>query len=177
MPPEVGKVKIEGTKGEYIERTDEVVTGSRVRVGFQGKIDGYPLVDTEAEPDYYTWLQVSAGSGGKILHAQGILPSKLTKSALRRIPINDAVKELNESGLVSHTDGDRMDRWPEGKSKNGLRMPKPVIKKREIIKVELAYQVRSTKNGRRYVGPVYVLRLAPDPEGGPSSVTVAAARP
>lgn len=179
---EVAKVESDVQKTEYLEPDHKPVTPPVVWVRFQGKVDGYPLIDGEGRPEIFSWMQVGVGTGGKILTVTGMLPAKLEKTDHRLRSIDEAIDELNTSLGTSNSDGPIISHGGPYLPKPGVddhpKPIKPTVIERKITDIELAYQIRvSPMKNAWYFGPVYVFTIENKAKEGPAKVTVPAARP
>jgi hypothetical protein len=184
LPQEVGVIETSVDHAEYVQPTKELVTAPAVWVHFQGKVDGYPSVESDGRPDVYSWVTVGIGSGGKVLTAHGMLPAEPKPVVKPLRSIKDALVELNEANGFSNSD--RPIRVGEGGPIGyggsfavgpDLKRVKPEVFEYKITSVEIAYQVRFSRSDEWYVGPVYVFTIADTQNNRPNKITVPAARP
>ncbi|MBE0447362.1 MAG: hypothetical protein IBX64_04565 [Actinobacteria bacterium] len=180
LPEEVGVIEVSVDRAAYVQPTKELATAPAVWVHFQGKVDGYPTVDLDGGPDAYSWVTVGIGSGGKVLAAHGMLPAEPKPVVKPLRLIKDAIAEMNKARGSSNADFDHpRSGWAEPGFAVGpdLKRVKPKVFEYKITSVELAYQVRFSRFGERYVGPVYVFTIADTQNDRPNQITVPAARP
>ncbi|MHB8841770.1 MAG: hypothetical protein ACYC56_08285, partial [Candidatus Aquicultor sp.] len=177
---DVAKVDSEVQKTEYLEPGHKPVAPPVVWVRFQGRIDDYPLIDTDGRPEMFSWIQVGIGQGGKILTASGMLPAKAEKVDRQLRSIDEAIDDLNRGYAISNADGPSFGHGgPRQATGNyGAKPAKPAVRKEKITDVGLAYQIRlSLKANTWYIGPVYVFTIDDGGKSGKRKATIPAARP
>lgn len=182
MPPQVGKVEVTTSEAEYSQPDKRVMQAPAVWVNIQGKIDGYSTIGIQGEPDVYGWITVAVGPQGKVLTARGMLPAKQAKKMRKLIPVDEAIRELNRGSAISDADWMHNDELllrgvdVEVGPLAGTAVVSPILYKKKITDVELAYQIRFSKPGNQYFGPVYVFTVD-NRKDGSEKLTFPAAKP
>jgi hypothetical protein len=172
LPPELGKIEVFVDRAEFGRPTGELITAPAVWVCYQRKIDGYPTVELQGEPDTTSWVRVGIGSGGTVLTAWGLLPTKMTQIERELISIDEAIERL-KLGFFSNVDSPISKSYSSERTQQGS-----APRERKIIGIKLAYQLRYARDGRAYLGPVYIFSFQPEnPPEGPEQVTIPAAKP